>query len=152
MHLMYTYISWHTLSQIVVSRRYINLYNFPFHCFLRFCNIFCCCSCWSWRSSLPYVHVWWVCTISGVSIWCSLGVIQALITPLSLSRPVLNSSTAWTELLTLLQCDSTTRCPDYSPVAMCTPLRWIMQPTCWMMYENETKNAINLLKSNTRNN
>ena len=109
----------------------------------------CCGSCW-WRCSRPYVHVWWVGNVTGVSKWCSLDVIQALKTNFQSARPVIKSSTAWAELFTLLQCYSTTPL-EQSTIAP-TPLRSVIHPSIWMGDQNETNNAINLHVSNTENN
>ena len=130
---------------------FVSIYYFipSFHYSLRFCNNFCCRSC-RCRFSLPYVHVWWVGTIFGVVIWCTLGVIQALKTNFQSPRPVLKSSTAWAELFTLLQCYSTTPL-ELSTIAP-TPLRSVIHPSIWMGDQNETNNAINLHVSNTKNN
>ena len=79
------------------------LFHSLLYCSLRSCENFCCFSCWWWwRCSLPYVHVWGVGITTGVSIGFSLGVIQTLIAKFFRSKPVLNSSAAWTELFTFL--------------------------------------------------
>ena len=77
--------------------------------------------------------------------------IQALITPFQCSRPVLNSSAAWTELFTLLQCYSTTPL-ELSTIVRSTHLRSVIHPRTWMGDQNEINNAINLYVANAKNN
>ena len=84
----------------------------------------------------------WVRTIVGVGKPFTLGVIQALITSFGVSRPVLNRSTAWTELFTLLQSDSTTNL-KLSAIVVRTPLRRMIYPL--VNYQNESKHILNYL-------